>query len=77
MRIVFVGGYTVVTNYITSASNRQIFLKRLMDICGGIVGCLITLILFLFVAPAIYIKSPGPIFFSQNRVGKNGKKFRN
>ena len=70
------GGYTVVTNYITSASNRQIFLKRLMDICGGIVGCIITLILFLFVAPAIYIKSPGPIFFSQIRVGKNGKKFR-
>lgn len=75
-RIENVGGYTVVTNYITSASNRQIFLKRLMDICGGIVGCLITLILFLFVAPAIYIKSPGPIFFSQIRVGKNGKKFR-
>ena len=75
-RIENVGGYTVVTNYITSASNRQIFLKRLMDICGGIVGCLITLILFLFVAPAIYIKSPGPIFFSRIRVGKNGKKFR-
>ena len=75
-RIENVGGYTVVTNYITSASNRQIFLKRLMDICGGIIGCLITLILFLFVAPAIYIKSPGPIFFSQIRVGKNGKKFR-
>lgn len=75
-RIENVGGYTVVTNYITSASNRQIFLKRLMDIGGGIVGCLITLILFLFVAPAIYIKSPGPIFFSQIRVGKNGKKFR-
>lgn len=75
-RIENVGGYTVVTNYITSASNRQIFLERLMDICGGIVGCLITLILFLFVAPAIYIKSPGPIFFSQIRVGKNGKKFR-
>lgn len=75
-RIENVGGYTVVTNYITSASNRQIFFKRLMDICGGIVGCLITLILFLFVAPAIYIKSPGPIFFSQIRVGKNGKKFR-
>lgn len=75
-RIENVGGYTVVTNYITSASNRQIFLKRLMDICGGIVGCIITLVLFLFVAPAIYIKSPGPIFFSQIRVGKNGKKFR-
>ena len=31
---------------------------------------------FIFVAPAIYIQSPGPIFFSQVRVGKNGKKFK-
>ena len=52
------------------------FLKRALDIAGGLVGCLITGILFLFLAPAIYIKSPGPIFFSQVRVGKNGRKFR-
>ena len=30
----------------------------------------------MFVGPAIYLKSPGPIFFSQERVGKNGKKFK-
>ena len=30
----------------------------------------------LFVAPAIYLKSPGPIFFSQWRIGKNGRKFK-
>ncbi len=51
-------------------------LKRLMDIAGGLVGCLITGILFIFVAPAIYIASPGPIFFAQERVGKNGKRFK-
>ena len=33
-------------------------------------------IIVLFVGPAIYISSPGPIFFSQERVGKNGKKFK-
>ena len=37
---------------------------------------LLTGIIFIFVAPIIYIKSPGPIFFSQIRVGKNGRKFR-
>ena len=47
-----------------------------MDILGGIVGCILTGIIFIFVAPAIYIKSPGPIFFTQMRIGKNGKKFR-
>lgn len=31
---------------------------------------------FVILAPMIYIQSPGPIFFSQTRVGKNGKKFK-
>ena len=52
------------------------FLKRLMDICGGLVGCIFTGIITIFVGPAIYLASPGPIFFSQERVGKNGKKFK-
>ena len=29
-----------------------------------------------FVGPAIYIASPGPIFFAQERVGRNGRKFK-
>ena len=33
-------------------------------------------IICIFVGPAIYIASPGPIFFAQERVGKNGKKFK-
>lgn len=51
-------------------------MKRTMDIAGGVVGCLITAVLCVFVAPAIYISSPGPIFFSQIRVGENGKRFK-
>lgn len=47
-----------------------------MDIAGGIVGCLLTVILIIVIGPMIYIKSPGPIFFSQVRIGKNGKKFK-
>ena len=39
-------------------------------------GCIFTGIITLFVGPAIYLASPGPIFFSQERVGKNGKKFK-
>ena len=71
-----VGGYTVLTTSINYASSFQLFLKRLMDILGGLIGCILTAIIFIFVAPAIYIASPGPIFFSQERVGKNGKKFK-
>ena len=71
-----VGNYTVLTTSMTFVSAKQLFIKRAMDIAGGLVGCLLTGIVFIFVAPAIYINSPGPIFFSQERVGKNGKKFK-
>lgn len=70
------GNYTVLTAGQNTASVRDVFFKRVMDIAGGLVGCALTAIIFIFVAPAIYISSPGPIFFSQERVGKNGKKFK-
>ena len=37
---------------------------------------MLTLIIMIFVGPAIYIASPGPIFFAQERVGRNGRKFK-
>ena len=70
------GNYTVLTTSVNTVSSRQLFYKRMLDILGGILGCLLTGILFLFVAPAIYIRSPGPVFFSQIRVGRSGKKFK-
>ena len=71
-----IGGYSVITSSINTASPKQLLYKRLMDIAGGIVGCLLTVILIVVIGPMIYIKSPGPIFFSQVRIGKNGKKFK-
>lgn len=68
-------GYTVLSTSINMVSTGQLIFKRTMDICGGLVGMLLTGIIFIFVAPIIYIKSPGPIFFKQVRIGKNGKKF--
>lgn len=71
-----IGDYTVITTSMNYATDRQAMVKRLMDIAGGLVGCLLTGIIFIFVGPAIYISSPGPIFFSQTRIGKNGKPFK-
>ena len=71
-----VGGYTVLTTTMNYATDRQALAKRIMDIAGGLVGCLLTGIIFVFVGPAIYINSPGPVFFSQIRIGKNGKPFK-
>ncbi|MCR2046557.1 sugar transferase [Acetatifactor muris] len=70
------GEYTVLTTSISYATPLQQFVKRAMDIAGGIVGCVMTAVLFLFLAPAILAASPGPVFFTQERVGRNGKKFK-
>lgn len=70
------GNYTVLTASINYATPLQQLLKRSMDIAGGIVGCLATGVLLLFLAPPILILSPGPVFFTQERVGMNGKRFR-
>ncbi len=75
-RVESLGNYTVLTTSVNMVSTNQLFYKRSLDIIGGLIGCLLTGIIFVFVAPIIYIKSPGPIFFSQVRVGRNGKKFK-
>lgn len=69
------GNYQVLTSSIKLATTGQLALKRTLDIVGGLIGCLITGILFIFIAPAIYIKSPGPVFFKQKRMGRNGRVF--
>ncbi len=50
--------------------------KRLMDVAGGLIGSLFFLFIFPFVALAILIDSGKPIFYSQARLGKNGKAFK-
>ena len=69
-------GYTVVTYSINHFDYRRMVVKRGIDIVGGMVGCLITLVITPFVALAIKLDSPGPVFFSQTRIGKNGRRFK-
>lgn len=70
------GKYMVLTSSMRIATPRQLFAKRLMDIIGGIIGLAVTCVAFLIFAPIIKLQSPGPVFFSQMRVGRNGRKFR-
>lgn len=71
-----IGNYTVLTTSMNYASPEVLFLKRFVDIIGGLVGCLITGVIFIIFGPIIYLQSPGPIFFTQTRVGRNGRKFK-
>lgn len=52
------------------------FIKRVADILSGLIGLVFLIVLFPFVAVAILIDSGKPIFYSQLRVGKNGKPYR-
>lgn len=65
----------VLTNSMNVATPFEMFLKRAMDIVGGIVGSLIALVIIAIVGPKIKKASPGPILFKQERIGQNGKHF--
>jgi exopolysaccharide biosynthesis polyprenyl glycosylphosphotransferase len=49
--------------------------KRLLDIIGGLVGTLLFLTMYPFVALAIKLDSPGPVLFKQKRMGQHGRVF--
>ena len=70
------GDFVVLTSSMHIASNRQVIVKRLMDVVGSLVGMVFCIIAFIIFAPIILITSPGPIFFKQTRIGLNGRRFK-
>ena len=54
----------------------ELILKRIMDLAGGLIGVLMTIVIGIVVVPAIYIESPGPVIFKQVRIGRNGRRFK-
>lgn len=55
---------------------RQKILKRVFDITFSILGLFVTLPLLLLIAILIKIDSYGPVFFQQERIGKNFQPFK-
>lgn len=51
------------------------FIKRVIDILGSFTGLLLFSPLFIIIALIVKFTSKGPVFFSQKRVGRNGKAF--
>lgn len=70
-----IGQATVVTTSINTVPGWKLAVKRIVDIIGALVGLVLTGIAYVFVAPQIKHASPGPAFFKQDRVGKNGRIF--
>ncbi|HEX3053631.1 MAG TPA: sugar transferase [Aggregatilineaceae bacterium] len=57
----------------TSIFDPYPLLKRAMDILSALVGLFFFLLLLPFIALAMYLDSPGPIFYRQERVGQGGR----
>ena len=53
----------------------QLFFKRCLDVTGSLFGLALAACLFPFIALAIKLESPGPLFFGQTRVRENGRTF--
>lgn len=54
----------------------QKYIKRLIDICFGLLGLIPLFFAIVLVAPIIYATDKGPIFYNAKRLGKNGVPFK-
>lgn len=53
----------------------QLHTKRLMDVCVSIIALIILFPIYIILAIGVKLSSPGPIFYSHQRVGRFGKPF--
>ena len=52
-----------------------ILYKRMLDLIGSMVGVIIFILIYPFVALTVKLDSSGPVLFKQKRMGKNGRLF--
>ena len=74
--VTFQGDNIYLISAIKIATLRQVILKRVMDIAISIVGILLTILVGLIILPIVKKQAPGPLIFTQTRIGQNGDKFK-
>ncbi|HEM3632547.1 TPA: sugar transferase [Streptococcus suis] len=70
-----IGDHSIVTFSSNFYKPSHIFMKRLLDICGAIVGLIFCGLASIVLVPLIR-KDGGPAIFIQKRIGKNGRIFK-
>jgi exopolysaccharide biosynthesis polyprenyl glycosylphosphotransferase len=75
-RMVWSRGAPLIALNRPSLRGRQLLVKRSLDVVLSGLGMALLSPLFGLIALAIYISSPGPIFFRQTRVGLGGRLFK-
>lgn len=73
--VTMLGDIPVISFANTFFDYNKLIIKRAMDIIGSILGLIITGVVIIFLAPPLLLESKGPLFFKQQRVGKNGRYF--
>jgi exopolysaccharide biosynthesis polyprenyl glycosylphosphotransferase len=68
-------GIPLLTFSTTPQKAGQLLIKQIFDTIVSFLLLVLLLPLFLIVAPAIKISSPGPVFFKQRRCGLNRREF--
>ncbi|MBF9140245.1 sugar transferase [Hymenobacter sp. BT439] len=54
----------------------QVILKRVIDVVGSALFLLLACWVYAFTAVMVKLSSPGPVFYRQERIGRNGQPFR-
>lgn len=60
----------------TSDSHFYAVAKRVIDLCGGLLMGLVTIIATPFVWLALRLEGPGPVFIAQDRIGEHGTRMK-
>jgi len=67
--------YWVLKEIINPENTFQALVKRILDITFSLIIGILSLPIIPFIVLGIYLNSPGPVIFSQKRVGKDNKEF--
>ena len=68
----------VLRSFVDYAHASQFYelVKRFIDVCGSLIGLIILIILFPLISVTIFLDTGFPLFYTQNRLGKNGRMYR-
>lgn len=71
-----IAGYPMATFSASINSSSWLIIKRIFDVVFSLIAGIISIPIIIIVAIPLLIESKGPLFFSQDRIGKNGRKFK-
>ena len=76
MKVEQLNGIPLITTRDVSIAGWNLFVKRALDVTLATVTLVVALPLGALIALCIRLESPGPILYSQTRIGRNGQPFK-